>query len=264
MSKSSRLVSRRLDDCLSMAATRILPITKSAASTSDLPAVPWTRVENFVGQLTHDIRNGLNALELQLTFLGEISTDPEALDEIKRLRGTLGNVTKHLQSLRSSLGTTTPYPLEYPAGDFFDDLRERFAKLFPASDGKVVWEIAVGPEALVCIDPELTLGALVELLSNALHFTPNASPSVRALVSATNERATFLLQELQPAEPEIPPDDWGRTPLLTTRRGAYGLGLFRVRRCLETQGGTFEVEYSAGQNTLTTTVTLPLVSAQQP
>ena len=70
--------------------------------------VPWDRVERFVGQLTHDVRNGLNALELQLTFLGEISTDPEALEEVKRLRGTLLDVTRQLQTVKTAIGPVIP------------------------------------------------------------------------------------------------------------------------------------------------------------
>ncbi len=237
---------------------------KQTTSTDDLPTVPWARVEGFVGQLTHDIRNGLNALELQLTFLGEISTDPEAVDEIKRLRGTLANVTRQLQTLRTATASVSPHPLEYPAGDFFDDLRERFDKLTPEAGGRLVWERDLGAELLLNVDPELTINALLELLANGLHFTRGETLPVRVKVSTTAGGVLLSLQEPQRVEPTIPPKQWGRTPLLTTRRGAYGLGLFRVRRCLESQGGTLDVAYSPGENLLTTTATLPGVPTKQP
>ena len=229
-----------------------------------LPTVPWERVEGFVGQLTHDIRNGLNAVELQLTYLGEISTDPEAVDEIKRLRNSLANVTRQLLTLRTAMVTVTPYPQEYPAEEFFDDLRERFAKLRTEGTGEVVWDVKLDAGSLLSVDPELTINALLELLGNALHFTRGATEPIRVQVTQDEHRVTFSLREPQPAEPGVPPDDWGRTPLLTTRRGAYGLGLFRVRRCLEAQGGTLDVAYSGEQNTLTTNVTLPGTAPKQP
>ena len=91
-----------------MAASNLPHTTDISEASGELPAVPWDRVERFVGQLTHDIRNGLNALELQLTYLGEISTDPEAADEIKRLRATVGNVTRQLQTLRTATSAVIP------------------------------------------------------------------------------------------------------------------------------------------------------------
>ncbi len=254
-------VMRRLN---SMAASIPSGSSAQAGAASSLPAVPWERVERFVGQLTHDVRNGLNALELQLTFLGEISTDPEAVDEIKRLRGTLGNVTRQLQALRLATGGSASYPLEYPAAEFFADLRERFAKMHPGASEKVIWETLVEAEKFVLVDPEQTLNALLELLANALQFAPSAAPPIRVQVSTSPEFATVRLLETQPVGPMIPAEDWGRTPLLTTRRGAYGLGLFRARRCLESESGTLAVDYSSENHLLTTTVTLQSVSPTQP
>lgn len=56
-------------------------------------AVPWPRVEAFVAKLAHDIRNGFNALELQITLIGELSDDPEIKEEIKRVRQSLAGLT---------------------------------------------------------------------------------------------------------------------------------------------------------------------------
>ena len=39
--------------------------------------MPFDRVAGLVRHLTHDIRNGLNTLDLQASFLQEIVTDPE-------------------------------------------------------------------------------------------------------------------------------------------------------------------------------------------
>ena len=232
--------------------------TNSVGQRADdtIPGVPWDRVERFVGQLTHDIRNGLNALELQLTFLGEISTDAEAVDEVKRVRATLGNVTRQLQTLRIATGAVHPYAMEYPAAEFFDDLRERLVKLHPGASERFVWETRLDAGFMLSVDPELTLNALLELLSNALSFAGDSTSQIRAVVMAAGEKATVCLHEPHAAPPAILLADWGRAPLLTTRRGAYGLGLFRVRRSIEAQGGALEVEYSEENQILTTTVAL--------
>ena len=245
-------------------ATPISPTPEGQTTEAEtLPNVPWERVDRFVGQLTHDIRNGLNAIELQLTFLGEISTDPEAVEEVKRVRATLGNVTRQLQTLRVATGAIRLYLLEYPASEFFDDLRERLVKSHPGSEDRVAWETNFGPDSMLAVDPELTLSALLELLGNALVFSDVAGSPIHVEVSTAGDRAIVTLHEPQPRRPDIAPQDWGRTPLLTTRRGAYGLGLFRARRSFEAQGGRLEVVYSAENQRLTTTVMLPITPQKQ-
>ena len=41
---------------------------------------------HFVRQLSHDLRNDLNAIELQSAYIGELTQDQELTTEIKRLR----------------------------------------------------------------------------------------------------------------------------------------------------------------------------------
>ncbi len=234
------------------------PSSNLTAETSSLlpegvVSVPWDRVERFVGQFSHDIRNGLNALELQLTFLGEISTDPEAVDEVKRLRTTLQDVTRQLQTVKVATATVSPHVLDYPAADLFEDLRERFERLHPGVADKVSWDVRVGPATLLLVDPDLTINALLELLTNAIRSgaTSMSCTAVDALLGAS-----FILEETSATAPTIPTEEWG-DPLLTTRRGAYGLGLFRVRRILAAQGGSIAIHFSPTDQRLTTTVGLP-------
>ena len=218
--------------------------------------IPWEKVEQFVGQLCHDVRNGLNACELQLTFLAEISTDPEAAEEVKGLRTTLAGITKQLQAVRLATGSSKAHPLDYPAADLFEDLRERFGRLHAAVAGRVEWRAEVSGETLVAVDPELTLNAGLELLNNALHFGEAATPVVCAMWEEAGQVVCSVQQT--PAEaPGTLPEDWGRAPLTSTRRGAYGLGLFRARRGLEAQGSRLTFRYSPEQRTLTATMTLP-------
>lgn len=234
--------------------------TSSTAIRPVDPAVPWERVEKFVGQLAHDVRNGLNALELQITFLGEICTDPEAAGECRQLRASLSAVARQLQALRLSTCAPTPLVMAYPAQDFFEDLRERFERLEDAPHARATWEFAVG-NASLAIDPELTITALMEVLGNALRFGEgNAEFAVVAAGDGANARVT-LTERKAPGATPILTEDWGRQPLRSTRRSAYGLGLFRAARILESQGGSICAVHSAPDATLTTTVLLPLGGA---
>jgi K+-sensing histidine kinase KdpD len=232
-----------------------VPTPTSPASTS-VPPVPWSRIDRFVGQLTHDVRNGLNALELQLTLLGEIAANAEVTAEVKALRGTLLEVTRQLQAVKTNVGPVVPQLLCYPAADFFEDLRERFQRLQPKAAERVSWEIVVDGASLA-IDPELSLQALLELLANALYFGGPGTPIGFLAEAQPGGGVKVTLREAQPQRPAVATQDWGRTPLLTTRRSAYGLGLFRVRQIIEAQGGVLHAEYSEADHVLTTSVTLP-------
>ena len=72
------------------------------------PNIPWPEVTKFVGQLNHDLRNHLNAIELQIAFLGEIVEGPEARAEIKRLREMTGELCAHLQRLSATIAEVEP------------------------------------------------------------------------------------------------------------------------------------------------------------
>ena len=95
----------------------------------------------------------------------------------------------------------------------------------------------------------------LELLGNALRFAgEQTSLTFSASVDASVVVAT--LREGPSMPPALPPQEWGGRPLWSTRRCAYGLGLFR--RIIEAQGGTYHAGYSASAEELTTRVTLPL------
>jgi signal transduction histidine kinase len=228
----------------------------AASESAPVPPVPWTRIDKFVNQLTHDLRNGLNAIELQLTLIGEIASDAEVTAEVKVLRGTLLDMTRQLQAVKTLTGPVSPHLLNYPAADFFEDLRIRFSRAHPEAAERVQWKIDAGAGS-IGVDPELSLAALLELLDNALHFSdPNAA--IDFLADAEGDGGiTVTLREPQQQPPAVSPGDWGLTPLSTTRRKGYGLGLFRARRIIEAQGGTLAAEYSEVDHVLTTVITLP-------
>jgi len=65
--------------------------------------VSMPEVVKFVRQLAHDLRNHLNAAELQSAYLLEIAENDELRDEIKRLRAMVAQVGANLQELTAAL-----------------------------------------------------------------------------------------------------------------------------------------------------------------
>src|SRR5438045_678382 len=133
---------------------------------NDRITVAWTDVVRFLRQLSHDLRNHLNAVELQSAFLAEIATDPEIKEEIARLRKMVSESGSALQKLSIRLNPPAPILIAYSASDFVEDVRIRVRNEFPSQADGMSWRIETNGSQL-SIDPQLLQEALLELLRNA-------------------------------------------------------------------------------------------------
>src|SRR5439155_8282400 len=88
------------------------------------PSVAWPDIVKFVRQLSHDIRNNLNAVELQSAYLAELATDDERKNEIQRLRQMVSQVGTSLQHLTAGLSQTKATTISYKAAASVDDLKQ--------------------------------------------------------------------------------------------------------------------------------------------
>ena len=57
------------------------------------------RLVNFVKQVTHDVRNGLNAIDLQSAYIAEIAGEGELAEELGKLRKMVSHVTDDMRDL---------------------------------------------------------------------------------------------------------------------------------------------------------------------
>jgi K+-sensing histidine kinase KdpD len=215
-------------------------------------------VVKFIRQLAHDLRNHLNAAELQSAYLSEIAENEELRDEIKRLRAMVAQVGINLQQVTAALSQPPLTQMPYAAGEFIEDLQQKVAAAFPTENAEVKWEIA-GTDANLNIDPQLLLPALVELFANAFRHERGDGP-ITASARAENGRFVFTLSEPKRSVGRST-ERWGREPLQSPGQGHYGLGLYRTRRIIEAHGGKFAAEHDPGTSSLVTTVELALASA---
>jgi K+-sensing histidine kinase KdpD len=217
--------------------------------------IPLPRLSGFIRQVTHDVRNGLNSIDLQAAYIAELITDGETQEELSRLRGLIQSTARQLQSLSSNFWTGTPNLVSYSAKILIEDLQARLAKTFPKEAGNVAWTVELDDEP-VAVDIEMFFGALTRLFENAFGYAePGGSIAARAIV----ERERFVLELLE-TKTTVPsdPSKWGLEPLISTRRGGYGLGIFRARGFLGAQSGDLQIMHDSGRNLLVTRVTLPL------
>src|ERR1700736_3220360 len=132
--------------------------TEPVATSHPEIQVPMPVMVKFVRQLAHDLRNHLNAAELQSAYLIEIAENSEIRDEIKRLRGMISQVGVTLQELTSALGQPRLTEMPYAAKDLIEDLQQELAADYPKESAQVKWEVAAS-DATLNIDPQLLLPA---------------------------------------------------------------------------------------------------------
>src|SRR5438034_7914862 len=87
---------------------------KSSEAPTDSVTVPWSDTVRFVRQLSHDLRNDLNAIELRSAYIGELTQDQELTSEIKRLREVVSGLNSTLQLLSRAVGEIAPNVVTYP------------------------------------------------------------------------------------------------------------------------------------------------------
>ncbi len=124
-------------------------------------------VVQFIRQLSHDLRNHLNAAELQSAFLKEIAEDGEMKSEVQRLRAMLSELGSALQKLSTSLANPKLTQIPYGAPVFLEDFEQKVQTEFATDTGVFEWDVRV-TGGMVNIDPQLLQLAVLELLSNAL------------------------------------------------------------------------------------------------
>ena len=232
-----------------------MPDNSSESRTNSL-SVPWRDTVRFVRQLSHDLRNDLNAIELQSAYISELTQDQELQAEVKRLREVVSGLNSTLQHLSRTVGDVTPNMILYPAAEFLVDMRKAMDRDLPNERDQIKWDVQV--DGMLNVDPQLFQEVLAELFANAFRHNRGNGP---LLASARIENDWLLFNLHEPkAGFDSDAQNWGREPLRSVSQRHYGLGLNRVRAIIEAHGGELRVKHDAKASALVSTVTLPLSS----
>ena len=226
---------------------------------SNLLTVPWSDTVRFVRQLSHDLRNDLNAIELQSAYIGELTQDQELTGEIKRLREVVSRLNSTLQLLSRAVGEVAPNLVTYQASEFLADMRTQIERSFSKENHEITWDVQL-QDGMLTIDPQLFQEVFVELFANAFqHNRGKGALVARARIS--EGRFLFSLHEPK-AGFSSDTQNWGREPFRNIRQRHYGLGLNRVRAIIEAHGGELQAQYDPKAATLVSTMALPMSSGQ--
>src|SRR5882762_2001290 len=221
--------------------------------TDDL-TVAWIDVVRFIRQLSHDLRNHLNAIELQSAYISELGREDELKSEIKRLREMISGLTSALQSISKAVSGVKPNLIPYRAADLVEDLRKKIDHDFSGQSAAITWNIQVG-DAMLNVDPQLLQEAFTELFANAFRHDRDRG-ALAAVAKMDKNRLLFTLQEPK-SRFDLLTESWAREPIRKVSQGHYGLGLNRVRAIVEAHGGEIYAEYNPNASALTTTLVLP-------
>lgn len=209
------------------------------------PEIPAACVAKFVRQITHDVRNGLNGLDLEAAYLLELEEDEEARASVQRIRQQIRGLAEQLRALGGRFHEPRPHRAPLAARELIAILREQNAGL--ATPVEIDWREEVG-DAVVEVDGMMVAEIFRELLGNAVAFPASGPMRVRAHC----EGGDVVVEVIEPKDAPLDPAPWGKAPFASTRPGAYGLGLWTVGRLAAATGAKLTRVLSSGGALVTT------------
>ncbi|MEO6738602.1 MAG: hypothetical protein ABIP20_00010 [Chthoniobacteraceae bacterium] len=213
------------------------------------PDISWARFVAFVRLHTHDVRNGLNSLDLETALLHELVVDGEGRACVDRIRKQVRALGVQMRDLSALFQEPKPFLTPIAAHDLFLIWREQQADL--PKPLEVQWKDELGAEQ-VNADAGMMAKVFRELLENAAAFSEGGAAT--ACARREGDKVTFELRE--PKTGALDPSAWGE-PLATARRGGYGLGLWLVRRLLAANHASIVQRHLPDEGSLVTRISLP-------
>ena len=223
--------------------------------------------DDFLSIVSHELRTPLSAVLGWATMLrGHV------LDEARRsgaIEAIHRNATRQARLIDELLDVSRIVagraPLDLQDVDLGVNVRGAVETIMPLAEAKGLRvEVAPLPDVLVVADPHRLEQVFVNLLGNAVKFTP-AGGTVAIDVARSERSVDVRVQDTgRGIDAGFLPHVFERfrqaDNTVTRTVGGLGLGLFIARRLVEAHGGHIRVESDGENRGATFTVSLPLVT----
>ncbi|MBI2083476.1 MAG: AAA family ATPase [Deltaproteobacteria bacterium] len=211
--------------------------------------------DEFITMVTHELRTPLavvtEGLDLTLEKISDLLNQEQAeiltrvKKNIKRLGRMINNVLD-FQKLGSSLG-----PLHFRLKDLAEIVREAHSILLPEIEkGEIHFEIDLPDPLIVWCDPERILQVFLNLIENAIRFTP-AGGEVRIESRKLPEGYEVIVEDTGIG---IKPQDRGKIFQIFSqayhqgiwKTGGFGVGLAICKKIMDLHAGQIRTEDRPG------------------
>lgn len=222
-------------------------LNRMAASLSGVEA----RRRELIGDMTHELRTPLTVVRGYLEELadGGIKPSPEIYQRLARETKRLERLVNDLQELSKAEAGYLPINIQpMNLHSLLESLASQFADQL-LEDGPVLRLECPSSLPLVLADIDRTQQVLVNLLGNAVRYTPTGSIIIRVW-----SEAAFIWVAVTDTGIGIAADDlhhvferfWRSDQSRDRNSGGTGIGLTISRHLVELQGGEIEVESELG------------------
>ncbi|NNN04295.1 MAG: PAS domain S-box protein [Elusimicrobia bacterium] len=215
---------------------------------------------DFIAHVTHELRAPLSSIRAALEILDTDYRPNMVADEAKMLAAAIKNSDRLADMVNSILdfskiesGQMTVHPRECGAAEI---AKEAVDSLLPWAQKKKVTLSLVPPPALppVAADAPRTVQVLVNLLSNALKFTPAGGRIDVALAPRAENGINYVELRVSDTGPGIPKAEQGRIfekfvqiASGETHVGGTGLGLSIAKALVHLQKGRMWIDSDVGK-----------------
>ena len=220
----------------------------------------FTSQQRFVADVSHELRTPLTVIKGNADLIRKFGADDESLDSITdesdRLTRLVGDLLLLTQAESGKL------PLNLRRVELDQLLTDVLQEMRVLAGEKVKLRLTEIDQVLVQGDPDRLKQVLLNLISNAIYYTPQAG-DVYLSLSKAGDMAKVIVRDTGPG---ISPQDLphifdrfyrGEKSRTRSKTSGFGLGLSIAYWIVDTHGGRIEVDSHDGQGT-TFCVYLPL------
>jgi len=222
----------------------------------------------LIADVAHELRTPLATIQGYMEgLLDEVVVPAPALwAQLHGEAGRLRRLVDDLQELSRAESREIPlHPVPLEARQLLERAAARMAPQFAAADVTLALDVAPAVPAALA-DPDRTLQVLVNLLGNALRYTP-AGGTVTLGAAAGDRRVVLRVTDTGSGiAPEHLPHLFERFYRADRSRsrasGGSGIGLTIARALIEAQGGTIRIESPGPGRGAMVTITVPQARAR--